>query len=217
LFTVNNNVKVRFVNFTENEAATNGGAVRCEAANTIYLQGAARFLKNIARGGHGGGISLEDSSLKTNEGALAFEANEARLGGALAGENGAAVNISTGCRTITFEMHWADSTTLEHAEDSNSIVIRRVRNANNSAVVSGDMIDERGEWTTLFPPSSSDTEVSFCLAPGKYEMIGSEGKYCYEGWGGGYVRAVDLEGSEILPAFTVQAPPEDWCYKNTFF
>ena len=38
LFTVNSNVKVRFVNFTENEAATDGGGVRCEAATTIYKE-----------------------------------------------------------------------------------------------------------------------------------------------------------------------------------
>ena len=216
LFTVKNKVvELIAVNFTENEAATDGGAVRCEAATSLYPRGATRFLKNLAQGGHGGGISLDDSSLKTNEGAVAFEANKARLGGALAGENGAAINISTGCRTLTFEMHWADSTTLEHAEDSNSIVIRRVRNANNSAVVAGDMIDERGKSTNLSPSGSSDTEVSFCLAPGKYEMIGSEGKYCFEGWGGGYVRAVDLEGSELLAAFTVQ--PSDLCHAKATF
>ena len=39
--------------------------------------------------------------------------------------------------------------------------------------------------------------------------MGSEGEYCFEGWGGGFIRVVDIAGAELLSYFTVAA--EDGC------
>jgi hypothetical protein len=66
------------------------------------------------------------------------------------------------------------------------------------------MIDERGEWTILNPLVTQDTTIRFCLAPGQYEVLGSEGGICSEGWGGGYVRVTNMLGSELLSSFTVE-------------
>jgi predicted outer membrane repeat protein len=115
------------VNFTENFAATDGGAVRSNEQTVIYPRGTTRLDRNSARG-NGGAISLDASSLKTNEASLIFAENEARLGGALSAINEASAFFSAGCRTVKFEMNWAQSSTLNYAENSNSVLLRRVRN-----------------------------------------------------------------------------------------
>ena len=195
------------VNFTDNVAATDGGAVQSNAQTVVYPRGTTRFARNSARE-HGGAISLDASSLKTNEAALVFDENEARLGGALSVVNEGLAFVSAGCRTVTFEMNWALSSALQYAENTNSALLRRIRNGNVTAISPEDITDDRGEWTILFPSGAEDTSASFCLTPGEYELMGSEGAYCFEGWGGGHVRVLDIEKTELLSYFTVPAGGE---------
>lgn len=58
-------------------------------------------------------------------------------------------------------------------------------------------LDQRGEWMFLDPTPQTDTSVSFCLSPGEYELVGSEGASCYSGWEGGYIRVIDASGTEL--------------------
>ena len=191
-------------NLTNNQAATHGGAVRSEARATLYPRGVTHFTTNDAEE-NGGAISLDASALKTNEAALLFAGNEARFGGAISLVNDASANISAGCQTVTFGMNWAESLTLAYA--SPSVFVRRIRNTPTATpaqpISSQDLMDERGDWTVLTLSSTTDSSISMCLAPGEYEMGGSEGGYCYEGWGGGYMQVVDLMGSELTSRFTV--------------
>ena len=69
------------------------------------------------------------------------------------------------------------------------------------------MIDEHGEWMIMHPSVTQDTSVSFCLSPGLYEVLGSEGGNCQEGWGNGYLRATNIVGSELFDGFTVVSQP----------
>ena len=188
-------------NLTANEAVIGGGALRCEEQSVIFPRGATRFVDNVARG-NGGAISLDESEVKTNEGAIVFTGNEARLGGAVSAANGASVLISAGCRTITFEMNFASSvvTTSNYAI---SAVVRRIHTA-DTVIVPGEMMDDHGEWTILAPSHGEDTSVSFCLSPGQYEIVGSEGWYCFEGWAGGSLTVADIEGKELVTGFTVE-------------
>ena len=73
------------------------------------------------------------------------------------------------------------------------------------AISPEDIKDDHGEWTILSPSGAEDTSASFCLTPGEYELVGSEGAYCFEGWGGGYVRVVDIAEAELLSYFTLPA------------
>ena len=256
------------VNFTENSAHTHGGAVQSEQT-ALYPRGASSFVRNIALGS-GGAISLNSSSLKTNERALVFLENQAQLGGAISVINKGSVLISPGCQTVRFEMYFEQSSTLAYAEDSHSVVVRRVvgavRKLTNACpstcygyscdhwaswdftcmtnevdygcdctgcdcilddasgdhdaqygyaygesddggsfehIFSGDLKDERGDWMFLFPSSAENTVAQFCLPAGEWLVVGSEGAWCFEGWGGGYIRAVDLYNSELLSRFTV--------------
>ena len=78
-----------------------------------------------------------------------------------------------------------------------------------------EVVDERGQWTMLAPSSTEDTSATFCLAPGEYEIVGSEGAYCAEGWSGGYVRVVDTIGNALLAYFTMV--PNDGCSAMAVF
>ena len=253
------------VNFTENFAATDGGAVKSNTQTIVYPRGATRFVRNVAHE-NGGAVALDASSLKTNEASLVFSANEARLGGALSVVNEASAFLSAGCRTVTFEMQFAQSATLEYAENSHSVLLRRIAQGEHDGskcaddnedccasemwnearscsggfvafqtsaedcpstwdgcgtyangigcygcyppvppISSGEVTDDRGEMTILFPSGAEDTSHNFCLSPGEYELIGSEGAFCFEGWGGGYLRIVDITGTELLSYFTLPA------------
>jgi predicted outer membrane repeat protein len=190
-------------NFTDNTAGADGGAVRSTGGAVFYPRGETHFDRNVAQRS-GGAISLDASSLKTNEAALVFTENSARLGGALAAENEAHVLMQSGCQTTTVEMHWASSQDLLYAEDSHSVLLRSVGETTTETLFSTvDMIDERGEWTMLYPPGAEDANVSFCLSPGEYEVIASQGGYCVEGFGGGFLRIVDLADSELLAPLTL--------------
>ena len=57
---------------------------------------------------------------------------------------------------------------------------------------------------SLTPSLTTDSSVSMCLAPGEYEIHGYEGGNCYEGWGGGFVRVLDIRGSELVDHLTVE-------------
>jgi predicted outer membrane repeat protein len=221
--------------FTKNQAEMHGGAVRGEGQTQLYPRGGTQFIGNTARVGGGGAISLDASSLKSNEAALVFAENEARLGGAVAAVNEASVTISPGCMTTTFEMKWALSEALSQAVPS--VLVRRVRSSTvrsptstspsptpnttisdqptstpatlastvDRTIAWDQMVDEHGEWMMLYPSVTQDTSVSFCLAPGQYEIRGSEGGVCNgaDGWGGGYLRVTNLEGSALLDYFTM--------------
>ena len=117
--------------------------------------------------------------------------------------NGGSANSSAGCRTVTIEMNFAGSSTSQFAEDSRSVLVRRIRYDNDTAISPEDITDDRGEWMILFPSGAEDASASFCLTPDEYELMGSEGGYCFEGWGEGYVRVVDIEGTVLLSDFTV--------------
>ena len=186
-------------NCTENYAATDGGVVRGEDQSILYPRGTTRFVGNTASAS-GGAIYLDASTLKSNEGALLFTFNEGRLGGALSAVNEAFVSISAGCQSITFETYWASASSATYAK--RSAVVRRIRNA-SEAIRPEDLADERGEWMVFNPTERTNTAVSYCLSPGEYEIIGSEGGMCFESWGGGYIRIVDVFGDEIVPSFTV--------------
>ena len=225
-----NKINIIDSNFSGNFAATDGGAVSSEKGTALYPRGSTHFVRNRALG-RGGAISLDASSLKTNDGAIFYAQNVARLGGALSATNMASVIVSaaSGCQLITFEMNWALSATLDNAEGANFAWVRRTSTSSNvptpvptdqSTVAPSSMsthtpdpmdevVDERGQWTMLAPSSTEDTSATFCLAPGEYEIVGSEGAYCAEGWGGGYVRVVDTIGNAILAYFTMV--PNDGC------
>ena len=161
-------------NFTAN-MAFDGGAVRSTGGAVLHARGETRFDNNIALRS-GGAISLDASSLKTNEAALVFVENSARLGGALSVENDAHAVMQAGCQTTTFEMHWASSETLIYAEDTHSVVVRRIAKNTNETLSMPDVVDERGEITMLYPSGAEDENVSFCLAPGDFEIVASEGE-----------------------------------------
>ena len=199
--------------FSENSALTNGGAVR-QVTGILMPRGATHFVRNTAKRS-GGAVSLDASSLKTNEGALVFAENEARLGGALSAENDASVLISAGCQTITFEMKFAESGVSGYAESTSSMILRRMSNATgNAALNPRDMIDARGDWTILLPPGSEDTSMSLCLEAGVYEVVGAEGALCVEGWNGGSIRAANLAEAEL---FTFEVGVADGCMKTSYF
>ena len=186
-------------NFTDNHAMTgDGGGVAAEDGCVVDLRGAARFDGNTALEGRGGALSLvEGSSLQTDEGALVFAANTAKLGGAVSVDEDSSARMSAGCQTTTFEMQWADAT------DSSVYGWAVVRRTGDAGTV-GSITDRRDEWMVLEPTAQADTSVSSCLSPGNYEIMGAEGGTCYQGWAGGYVRAVDRGGTE-LAALTVDA------------
>jgi predicted outer membrane repeat protein len=125
LFAAGSDVNLISSNLTGNQAATHGGAVRSEGQATLYPSGSTHFVRNSARES-GGAVSLDKSSLKTNEAALFFADNKAGLGGAVSVINEADLLISSGCQTITFAMMWALSSTLLFA--SPSVFVRRIRN-----------------------------------------------------------------------------------------
>ena len=186
-------------NFTDNHAMTgDGGGVAAKDGCVVDLRGAARFDGNTALEGRGGALSLvEGSSLQTDEGALVFAANTAKLGGAVSVDEDSSARMFAGCQTTTFEMQWADAT------DSSVDGWAVVRRTGDAGTV-GSITDRRDEWVVLEPTAQADTSVSSCLPPGNYEIMGAEGGVCYYGWTGGYVRAVDRGGTE-LAALTVDA------------
>ena len=150
LMAVGGHIDLTASNFSENMAATDGGAIRSERSASLYIRGAMQFVGNIAKK-RGGAISLDQSLLKTNEGALAFAKNEAMIGGAMSVDHGASVLISPGCQTVTFEMNWASSSALTTA----SLVVRRV------------------EGTSLAPSpvaaSCADDDTAASVASGGYD------------------------------------------------
>ena len=187
-------------NFTDNYAASNGGAFTCDTQTKLYPRGATIFSNNTAQRA-GGAISLSGASaFKSNEEALVFIENKARIGGAISVEDGSSFFISAGCTTVAFELNWAASATQTWSENTNTAVVRRV---SGDASSPGALIDGNGEWTLLNPSGSEDTTVSFCLEPGDFEIAGSDGSVCWEGWGGGYVKGVDLVGNELF-SFTAE-------------
>lgn len=190
-------------NFTDNRAMKDGGGVYAEDGCVVDLRGAARFDGNTALEGRGGALSLvEESSLLIDEGALVFAANRARLGGAVAVDEDSFARIFAGCLTITFEMRWADST-----DSFGWAVVRRTDNAGTVDPASS-ITDLRGEWMILEPTPMVDTSVSFCLPPANYTIMGAVGGHCTDGWGGGYVRAVDRGGTELA---TLTHDDEEGC------
>ena len=187
-------------NFTNNSAtSSDGGAMRCEENAFVYPRGTSHFKGNAAAE-DGGAVSLDASSLKTNEGALVFTDNSALRGGAVSEENGASLLMSPGCQTITFEMNWAGAEASDSQFAVPSVLVRRIPNAAShaAAVTPGDLVDARGEWMRFLPSVGGDTNVSRCLAVGEYEIVGSGGPSCVLGWGGGFIRVVDLTGSALL-------------------
>ena len=217
LWTTESEVQMSDANFTANNAGgTDGGAVQSEGQSAVlYVRGATHFTRNTARE-HGGGISLDSSALKTNEAALTFAGNEARLGGALSAQNAATVLISPGCQTTTFEMHWASTA-------GNSlyprVLVRRIQDTQTESVaptpvpttnatsraISSRIIDDHGEWMLLFPSPGENTNASLCLTAGDYEVVGSEDECSGVGWGGGFVRVVDLTGAEVTSVTLTEA------------
>ena len=83
----------------------------------------------------------------------------------------------------------------------------------DAAILPSEILDERGEWTILSPSGAEDSTATFCLAPGEYTIVGSEGAYCFEGFGGGFLQVVDLAGTELLSYFTLK--PGDGCTSKT--
>ena len=185
-------------NFTENRAMADGGAVHAEDGCGLDLRGEVRFDGNTALLGRGGATSLEASSMQTDEGAVIFSANAARLGGAISADEESTLRLYAGCQTTTFEMHWADSP----QSSLNEWAVVRVGGA--TSVEASSTTDDRGEWMFLEPTAQADTSISFCLSPGQYEIMGAEGGACFAGWEGGYVRAVDRAGTE-LATLTLEA------------
>ena len=205
LFTTGGDVNIIDCNLTDNQAAMHGGAVRSEGGAMFLPRGATHFARNRAQES-GGAVSLDGSSMKSNEAALIFSDNEARIGGAMSVMNEASAFISAGCQTIQFEMHWALSSPSRFA--SPSAFLRRIQNTSTTEpTYSGDLVDERGDWMRLIPSLTVDSSVSMCLAPGEYEIAGYEGGACTrrDGWGGGFVRVLDLMGAKLIDDFTVDA------------
>lgn len=197
-------------NFTENKATTHGGAAHLGSGCEVDLRGITLFAGNNATEGKGGAISLASSLLQTDEGALVFAGNTARLGGAIGADQESSVRMNPGCRTTAFEVNWAGSPqSFVYAW----AVVRRVGGTNIETSPSGSL-DERGTWMSLAPTPQADTSVSFCLSPGKYEVVGTEGVSCYNGWEGGLIRVVDSVGTELA---TLTLTAEDGCSKRAFF
>ena len=200
IFSSSSSIDLLDSNFTGNNAV-DGGAVRATDGAALYPRGETRFENNNALRS-GGAISLDASSLKTNTAALVFVENSARLGGALSVENEAHVLMQAGCQTSTFAMQFASSEPTAFAAPS--VIVRAInKNANEKVRPATDMIDELGEWTMLFPLRAEDANISFCLAAGVYEIVASGGGTCDEGWGGGFLRVMDLADSELLAPFTL--------------
>ena len=180
-------------NFTENRAMADGGAVHAEDNCNIDVRGATLFDGNTALLARGGAISLVLSSMQSDEGALTFSFNVARLGGAISVDEESSLRIYAGCQATNFSMNWADSP----QSSSNGLwaVVRRI--SETTHLETSSLKDSRSEWLFLEPTLRADTSVLFCLSHGEYEIIGSEGTTCDSGWRGGYIQATDRSGTEL--------------------
>ena len=188
------NVSTAQTVFKHNDASEDGGAIWCAGAAAVVLNHETQLQQNNA-GGNGGAVELgeEGATLRTL-GNVAFYQNAALgHGGAIHAGLGTAIEITAGCRPITFTARPSDGEDWAAINDT-TLQIIAVQEHDPSSVLKECCSDAFGTSTAthfdgntvLAAAESGSFQVEYCLRPGTYITDVSHP------WGGDYGKRILL-------------------------